>query len=196
MIHPTADVSPQAQIGEGTRVWHDVQIRERAKIGRNCILGKNVYIDFEVSIGDHVKIQNNSSVYHGVTIEDGVFIGPHVCLTNDKFPRAITPTGTLKGGEDWEVGRILVKYGASLGAGAVIVTGVVIGRFALVGAGAVVTKDVPNHGLVVGNPAVLVGYVCKCGRRLEPLEEQPDPRAQAMRCNSCGLEYSVEEEML
>lgn len=186
MIHPTADVSPRAIIGEGTRIWHQAQVREGARIGRNCIIGKNVYIDFDVTIGDNVKIQNNASIYHGATIEDGVFIGPHVCLTNDKFPRAINPDGTLKGGADWEVGRIVLRYGCSIGAGAVVVTGVTIGRWAVVGAGAVVTHDVPDHGLVVGNPARLVGYVCTCGRRLAPAE------GGRMRCPTCGREFELE----
>lgn len=189
MVHPTADVSPSAQIGEGTKIWHQAQVREGARIGRNCVIGKNVYIDFDVSIGDNVKIQNNVSVYHGATIEDGVFLGPHCCLTNDKFPRAITPTGQLKSGDDWEVGQILVKYGAAVGAGAVIVTGVVIGRFAMVGAGAVVTKDVPDHGLVTGNPARLVGYICACGQRLAPAEE--DKETMTMYCRACGAEYQI-----
>ena len=192
MIHPTAEVSPKAQIGEGTRIWHHAQVREGAKIGRNCIIGKNVYIDFDVTIGDNVKIQNNASVYHGATVEDGVFIGPHACLTNDKIPRAITPTGQLKGSQDWEVGRILVKYGASIGAGAVILPNVTIGRFAMVGAGAVVTRDVPDHGLVVGNPARLVGYVCRCGRRLQP--QGVKDRKMRMMCDVCNEEYEFLQE--
>ncbi len=189
MIHPSADVSPRATVGEGTRVWHQAQVREGARIGRDCIIGKNVYIDFDVTIGDHVKIQNNSSVYHGVTVEDGVFIGPHVCLTNDKFPRAINPDGTLKGGSDWEVGRIVLRHGCALGAGSIIVTGVTIGRWAMVGAGAVVTRDVPDHGLVAGNPARLIGYVCACGHRLGPATEGSPLR----RCTHCGIEVNLEE---
>jgi acetyltransferase-like isoleucine patch superfamily enzyme len=192
MIHPTAEVSPKAQIGEGTRIWHHAQVREGAKIGRNCIIGKNVYIDFDVTIGDNVKIQNNASVYHGATIEDGVFIGPHACLTNDKIPRAITPAGELKGSQDWEVGRILVKYGASIGAGAVILPNVTIGRFAMVGAGAVVTRDVPDHGLVVGNPARLVGYVCRCGRRLRL--QGVRGQKMLMVCEVCNEEYEFPQE--
>jgi len=187
MIHPTADVSPRAQVGEGTKIWHQAQVREGARIGQECVIGKNVYIDFDVSIGNRVKIQNNASVYHGVTVEDGVLVGPHACMTNDRFPRAITPAGELKGGADWEGGQILLRYGCSIGAGAVIVTGVVVGRFAMVGAGAVVTRDVPDHGLVMGNPARLVGYVCACGRRLVAAEK-------AMRCPACGTEYPLEEK--
>lgn len=170
-IHPTADVSPRATLGEGTRVWHEAQVREDAVIGRNCILGKGVYIDFGVQIGDNVKIQNRSSVYHGVTLESGVFVGPHVIFTNDLLPRAVNSDGTLKSDSDWELGRILVKEGASLGAGAIIVAGVTVGRWAMVGAGAVVTRDVPDHGLVYGNPARLRGYVCPCGHKLEQRED-------------------------
>ena len=108
-IHPTADVSPQASIGEGTSIWHYCQVREGAKIGAQCILGKNVYVDLNAQIGDRVKIQNNCSVYHGATIEDGVFLGPHVVLTNDLYPRAINPDRALKGHVDWDVGPIAIR---------------------------------------------------------------------------------------
>ena len=164
-IHPTAEVSQAAEIGEGTRVWSNVQIRERARIGRNCIIGRNSYIDFDVTIGDNVKIQNNASLYVGLTVEDGVFIGPHVIFTNDKLPRAINPNGTLKSAADWHVGTTLVRYGAAIGAGTVVVTGVTIGRWALVGSGSVVTKDVPDHAVVVGNPGRILGYVSATGVR-------------------------------
>jgi UDP-2-acetamido-3-amino-2,3-dideoxy-glucuronate N-acetyltransferase len=175
-IHPTAEVSPLATVGEGTRIWHQAQVRERARIGRSCIIGKGVYIDSDVVVGDRVKIQNGVSIYHGVTIEDGVFIGPHACLANDKLPRAITPDGELKRDADWQVGRILVQYGASIGAGAIILPGVTVGRFAMVGAGAVVTRDVAAHALVVGNPARRVGSVCACGHRLQR-SAPPETRA-------------------
>jgi UDP-2-acetamido-3-amino-2,3-dideoxy-glucuronate N-acetyltransferase len=165
-IHPSADVSPKAKIGENTRVWHQVQIREGAKIGENCILGKGVYVDFDVVIGRNVKIQNGCFVFHGAALEDGVFLGPGVILTNDKNPRAINPDGSLKKDNDWEVGKTLIKRGASLGAGSIILPGVTVGEFAMAGAGAVVTKDVPPHALVVGTPARLIGFVCDCGARL------------------------------
>lgn len=170
-IHPSAEVSPAAEIGEGTRVWHGAQIRERARLGKSCIVAKNVYIDFEVQIGDCVKIQNNSSLYHGLVVEDGVFIGPHVIFTNDRIPRAVNPDGTLKGASDWEVGRTLIKRGASIGAGAIIVTGVTVGEWALCGAGAVVTRDVPAHAIVVGNPARVLGYLSAGGVRCATQEE-------------------------
>lgn len=198
LIHPSAEVSPRAQIGQGTRVWHHCQVREGARIGHSCIIGKGVYIDFEVSIGDLVKIQNGASIYRGATVEDGAFIGPNACLTNDRLPRAITPEGQLKGSADWQVGPILVQRGASIGAGAVILPGVTIGAWAMVGSGAIVTKDVPPHGLVVGNPARLVGYVCACGHRLN-LESATEPAAvdlvdgstRLYTCVSCGREYTL-----
>jgi acetyltransferase-like isoleucine patch superfamily enzyme len=189
MIHPTADVSPQAEVGPGTRIWHQAQVRERARIGTNCIVGKGVYIDFGVHIGDNVKIQNGVFVYHGVTIEDGVFVGPRVCFTNDMFPRAITPDGMLKSDADWEVGTILIRYGAALGAGAIILPNVTVGRFALVGAGAVVTRDVPDQGLVLGNPARLAGFVCRCGRRLNERERRDS--LLVMDCPACGSSYEL-----
>lgn len=188
-IHETAEVSERAHIGEDTKVWHQAQIRENARLGANCIIGKGVYIDFGVVIGSKVKIQNGASVYHGVTIEDGVFIGPGACLTNDKYPRAITPAGDLKRDDDWEVEPITVKHGASVGAGAVVLPGVVVGRFAMIGAGAVVTRDVPDHGLVQGNPARLVGFVCKCGRQLE--ERGTEHEIAQMWCPHCEVCYNI-----
>lgn len=186
-IHPTADVSPQAVIGEGTSIWNQVQVREGAVIGTNCVISKDVYIDAGVHIGSNVKIQNGVSVYHGVTIEDGVFVGPHVCFTNDKYPRAINPDGTLKGAEDWIVSETRIGYGAALGARAVILPGVSVGRWAMVAAGAVVTRDVPDYGLVVGHPARLKGFVCPCGARLA----RADLRA---RCPKCGTEIALTAE--
>jgi UDP-2-acetamido-3-amino-2,3-dideoxy-glucuronate N-acetyltransferase len=164
-IHPQADVSPEANIGHSSFIWRNAQVREQAQLGHHCIVGQNAYIDFEVVIGDNVKIQNNASLYHGLELEDGVFVGPHVIFTNDRVPRAINPDGTLKSADDWEVGRTRVCYGAAIGAGCVIVTGVTIGRWAMIGSGAVVTKDVPDHALVVGNPAHILGYVSAKGVR-------------------------------
>ena len=188
-IHPTADVSPQAHIGEGTSIWHQAQVREDVHIGSGCILGKGVYVDFGVRIGDNVKVQNYVSIFHGVTIEDGVFVGPHVCFTNDKLPRAVSPDGALKGGEDWEVGHILIKQGAALGANSTILPEVVVGEWAMVGAGAVVTENVPPYGLVVGNPAQLVGFVCPCGVRLMEGETVGDS-VQAV-CSKCARVVAV-----
>lgn len=171
-IHPTADVSPEATIGEGSSVWHHAQIRENATIGTECIIGKGVYIGEGVSIGSRVKIQNYVSVYEGLTIEDGVMVGPHVCFTNDMLPRAIQPDGSLKGADDWTLTSTLVRTGAGLGANSTIRCGITIGRWALVGAGSVVTKNVPDYGLVYGNPARLHGFVCPHGHRLSLLSEE------------------------
>jgi len=198
-IHPTAEVSPLATVGEGTRIWHQAQVREGARIGRWCIIGKGAYIGVDVAIGDRVKIQNGASVYHGSTIEDGAFIGPHACLTNDKRPRAITPEGQIKQDQDWQVTPILIRRGASIGAGAVILPGVTVGCFAMVGAGAVVTKDVVPHGLVVGNPARLVGFVCACGHNLAEesgtqavsIADQALTVSRHFSCPACGREYTL-----
>ncbi len=188
-IHPTADVSDRAQIGPGTSIWHQCQVREDAQIGQNCILGKGVYVDFGVRLGNNVKVQNYVSIYHGVEIEDGVFVGPHVCFTNDNLPRAVNPDGSLKAADDWVLGRIVVKRGAALGANATILPKVVIGEWAMVGAGAVVTKDVPAHGLVVGNPARLIGFVCACGRRLVADHEEGDN--MLAQCPNCHAILSI-----
>jgi UDP-2-acetamido-3-amino-2,3-dideoxy-glucuronate N-acetyltransferase len=165
-IHPTADVAEEAIIGDGTRIWHQVQVRGGAVIGDNCILGKGVYVDANVHIGNNVKIQNYVSVYDGVTLEDGVFVGPHVCFTNDLRPRAINPDGSIKAAEDWTLTATLIRRGAALGANSTIRCGVTVGEWAMVGSVSVVTRDVPNYGLVYGNPARLQGYVCPCGSRL------------------------------
>lgn len=191
MIHPTAEVSPQARVGPNTRVWHYAHIREDAEIGDECVIGRNVYVEDGVVIGNRVKLQNNVSVYRGVTLEDGVFVGPHATFTNDLYPRAINPDGTLKGLDDWSVTATRVCRGAAIGAGAVIVCGTTIGPFALVGAGAVVARDVPAHGLVVGNPARLIGHVCACARRLRAATAAGG-RA-TLRCTHCQLDYDPEQ---
>ena len=188
-IHPTADVSSAAEIGDETRVWHQAQVREGARIGRECILGKGVYVDYGVRIGDRVKIQNRASVYHGVTIEDGVFVGPHVVFTNDRFPRAVTPEGRLKGDADWEVSPTTVKEGASVGAGSIILPGLTIGRFAMIGAGSVVTHDVPDHAIVFGSPARVHGSACTCGKTLGEADG-------GWICPACGRRYVAGESGL
>jgi acetyltransferase-like isoleucine patch superfamily enzyme len=169
-------------VGPRTRIWHQAQVREGARIGARCIVGKGAYVDLNVAIGDNVKIQNGVYVYHGVTVEDGVFLGPGAILTNDKLPRAINPDGTLKSDADWEVSPTVIRRGASIGAGAVILPGVTVGEFAMVGAGSVVTRDVPAHGLVYGNPARLYGYVCRCGQRMS---QQDSHQWKCEVCNEC-----------
>ena len=183
-VHPTAEISPDAHIGAGTRIWGQVQVREHAQIGKTCNIGKGVYIDAHVRIGSNVKIQNHVSVFEGVTLEDGVFIGPHVCFTNDLLPRAISPDGKLKSADDWKITPTLVKFGAAIGAGSVIICGITIGEFALIGAGSVVTRDVSPHALVFGNPAHQQGYVCHCARRLSDIQEQ-DGKLKGI-CVTCG----------
>ena len=187
MIHPTADVSPDARVGAGTRIWSGVQVREGAVVGSDCSIGKDVYIDKGVVIGDRVKIQNHASLYRGLTIEDGVFIGPHVAFTNDRYPRTITPDGRVQTDDDWQVEATLVRHGASIGAGSVVVSGVTIGRWAMVGAGSVVTRDVPDQALVKGNPARVTGYVCECGKPLGLDASGSDK----WRCPACGAAYDL-----
>jgi acetyltransferase-like isoleucine patch superfamily enzyme len=189
-IHPTADVSPKATIGHGTRIWHQAQVREGAHIGPNCIIGKGVYVDFGVSIGANSKLQNGVYIYHGVMIEDGVFLGPGVILTNDRLPRAINPDGSLKSDADWQVSPINIKLGASLGAGVIVLPGVTIGPFAMVGAGTVVTRDVPSHGLVFGDPGRLHGFVCRCGQVLAKSGSQSEEdKPHVWLCSTCGDRY-------
>lgn len=158
-VHPTAEVSEKASIGEGTKIWHGCHIRENAKIGTHCVLSKDVYIDQDVQIGNRVKIQNGVSVYKGVTIEDDAFLGPHCVFTNDLRPRSSSTS--------WKIIPTQIRKGASVGAGSVIVCGVDLGSYCMVGAGTVVTKSIPPHALVVGNPGKIVGYVCVCGQKLE-----------------------------
>ncbi len=158
-IHPTAEVSPQAIIGDGTSIWHWVQVREGSRIGARCVLGKDVYVDKDVVVGDDCKIENFATLYLGLTVGNRVFVGPHVCFTNDTYPRAVSP--------DWHVVPTKVEDGASIGANVTVLCGITIGRGAMVAAGAVVTKDVPSHALVAGVPAKRIGWVCECGRPLD-----------------------------
>jgi len=163
---PSADVSETATIGDGCKIWHLAQVREGASLGEGCIIGRGAYIGTGVSIGAHCKIQNYALIYEPAVLEEGVFIGPAAALTNDKFPRAINPNGSLKSGDDWHAEGVIVRRGAAIGAQAVVVPGVEIGAWSMVGAGAVVTEDVPAHALVVGVPARQVGWVGKSGQTL------------------------------
>lgn len=178
--HQTAIIDDGAQIGEGTKIWHYSHICAGARIGQGCSLGQNVYVDNGATVGNHCKIQNNGNVYSGVTLEDYVFLGPSMTFTNVKTPRCLYPT------EAEHYSKTLVQYGASIGAQAVVICGVTIGRHALVGSGSVVTRDVPDYALVVGNPARQIGWVCKCGQRLQ----------EDFICRGCGKRYILEDEKL
>lgn len=193
-IHPSAEVSERAEIGEETCIWNQAQVREGAQIGRNCVVGKGVYVDSGVVLGNNVKVQNYACIYHGVTIEDGVFCGPHCVFTNDKRPRAINADGSLKAADDWELTPTRVKRGASIGANAVIVCGVTIGEWAMIGAGSVVSHGVPDYGLVWGNPACLHGFVCPCGHRLQGNRETRrlgEREMVRLKCQKCGAQIEV-----
>jgi UDP-2-acetamido-3-amino-2,3-dideoxy-glucuronate N-acetyltransferase len=165
-VHATADVDERATIGAGTSVWHLAQIREHARLGRWCIVGRGAYVGPGVIIGDNVKLQNYALVYEPARLEDGVFIGPAAVLTNDLHPRSVDVTGKLKRPDDWDAAGVIVREGASLGARVVVIAGRVIGRWAVVAAGAVVTRDVPDFALVAGVPARQVGWVGRAGVRL------------------------------
>ena len=155
-VHETAIVEDGAEIGDGTSVWHHAHVRGGARIGKDCVIGKNVYVDIHAVMGDRCKVQNNVSVYHGVHIGDDVFVGPSATFTNDLVPRAFNAT--------WQVVDTHVHNGASIGANATIVCGVTLGEYSMVAAGATVTRDVAAHQLVAGTPARHLGWVCRCGK--------------------------------
>ena len=193
-VHATADLETDVVVGPRTSVWHRAQIRTGARIGADCVIGRDAFIDEGVTLGDRVKVQNLALVYHGVTVEDGVFIGPNAILTNDRYPRAITSTGELARAADWQVSPIVLRHGCSIGAGAVVVAGIDVGRFATVGAGAVVTRTVADHALVAGNPARRLGWVCDCGQRLiDGATGTPAPASPSsdvdLLCTACQRHY-------
>ena len=179
-VHESSYVDDGVEIGEGTKIWHFCHIQSGAKIGKNCTIGQTVYIGSNVHIGNDVKIQNNVSVYEGVTLEDGVFCGPSCVFTNDLTPRAKYPKGSAN------YKKTLVKTGASIGANATIVCGHTVGEWALIGAGAVVTTNVPAHALMLGVPAVRKGWVCECGELLK----------EGLSCKACSRKYEETENGL
>jgi UDP-2-acetamido-3-amino-2,3-dideoxy-glucuronate N-acetyltransferase len=182
-IVDTADVDDRATIGDGSSVWHLAQVREHAILGENCIVGRGAYIGTGVRMGDNCKVQNYALVYEPAVLEAGVFVGPAVVLTNDTFPRSVNPDGSLKSGADWEAVGVTLREGASVGARAVCVAPVTVGRWATVAAGAVVTKDVPDFALVAGVPARRIKWV---GRAGVPLDEAGDG---LWRCPTTGEMY-------
>ena len=182
-VRPSADVDPTAVLGDGTTVWDLATVREHAVLGRDCIVGRGAYLDDHVVLGDRVKIQNQALVYAPARLGDGVFIGPAVVLTNDRYPRSVTPAGRLKRAADWVAEGVEIDEGASVGARAVVVAGVRIGRYAMVGAGAVVTRDVPDFALVLGVPARFAGWVGRAGVPLEAVD------GGRWRCPDTGETY-------
>ncbi|MDQ1745885.1 MAG: UDP-2-acetamido-3-amino-2,3-dideoxy-glucuronate N-acetyltransferase [Frankiaceae bacterium] len=182
----SADVDDRAELGDGTTVWHLAQVREGARLGRDCIVGRGAYVGTGVQMGDNCKLQNYALVYEPAVLENGVFVGPAAVLTNDLYPRSIDPDGKLKRGDDWDAVGVTIREGASVGARAVCVAPVTIGRWATVAAGAVVTKDVPDFALVAGVPARRIRWV---GRAGVPLEETGDGRWRCPRTGQLHQEY-------
>jgi len=182
----SADVDDRAELGDGTTVWHLAQVREGARLGRDCIVGRGAYVGTGVQMGDNCKLQNYALVYEPAVLEDGVFVGPAAVLTNDLYPRAIDPDGKLKRGDDWDAVGVTIREGASIGARAVCVAPVTIGRWATVAAGAVVVKDVPDFALVAGVPARRLRWV---GRAGVPLEETEDGRWRCPRTGRLHVEH-------
>lgn len=170
-ILPSADVDSSAILGDGSSIWHLAQIRDGVVLGKNCIIGRGAYIGSGVTLGDNCKVQNYALVYEPAALGTGVFIGPAAVLTNDQYPRAVNPDLSLKSGSDWEAVGVTIHEGASIGARAVCIAPVTIGKWALVAAGAVVTKDVPNFALVAGVPAKRIRWVGRAGAPLEDIGE-------------------------
>jgi len=181
-VHESSYVDENVQIGEGTKIWHFSHVQSGAKIGKNCSIGQNVNIGNNVIIGNNVKIQNNVSIYEGVILEDYVFCGPSMVFTNILNPRSEYPQ---RGSEFYK--KTLIKRGASLGANSTIICGNMIGKCAFIGAGAVITKDIPDYALVVGNPAKIIGWMCACGKKLSLSDDRDSD--EAAKCDKCGRNY-------
>ena len=180
-VDATAVVEPGAELGDDVVIWQYSKVRSGARVGAETKIGGGVYVGADVSVGRRCKIENGAQVFEGAALAAGVFVGPGVILTNDRIPRAVTPDGVLKTADHWEVTGVTVDEGASLGAGVIVVAGVRVGRWAMVGAGAVVTTDVPDHALVLGVPGRRIGWVCRCGHRLPA----------SGTCPACGRRYDV-----
>lgn len=184
-MHETAIVDQGATIGTDTKIWHFSHVREESKIGRDCSLGQNVYIDSKVKIGSHVKIQNNVSVYQGVTLEDYVFCGPSMVFTNVKTPRCAYPK------DESQYETTLVQEGSTIGANVTIICGSTLGKHCMIGAGSVITRNIPDFALCVGNPCEQVGWACECGE----LNKQRDG-FKTWNCPNCGTQYKLIEDRL
>ncbi|HEY6748319.1 MAG TPA: acyltransferase [Mycobacteriales bacterium] len=182
-VHPSAEVEDGARIGPGSTVWQLAHVRAGASVGAGCTLGRGVFVDEDVILGDRVKVQNYALLYRPARIEDGVFVGPAVVLTNDVYPRAVNPDGSTKTVADWQAVGVTLRQGCAVGARSVLLPGVTVGRWAMVAAGSVVIRDVPDHALVVGVPARHRGWVGRYGR---PLQSAGDGRH---RCPETGEEY-------
>ncbi len=180
--HPSAEVSPESEIGNNTKIWHNSQIMPGSKIGKNCTIGHNILVATGAVIGDSVKIQSNTDVWDGVVLQDYVFVGPSVVFTNVLNPRAEFPKTKE------ERLKTLVREGATIGANATIICNHTIGKSAFIGAGAVVASDIPDYALAVGNPAKIIGWVCECGERIFNKNESE------CSCNNCGKNYKKQEE--
>jgi UDP-2-acetamido-3-amino-2,3-dideoxy-glucuronate N-acetyltransferase len=186
-VHESSYVDDPCEIGAGTKIWHFSHVMKNSRIGRNCNIGQNVVISPRCIVGDNVKIQNNVSVYTGVILEDDVFCGPSMVFTN-----VINPRSHVERKDEYRT--TLVKRGATIGANATVVCGVTLGRYAFIGAGAVVTRDVPDFAMVYGNPARLRGWSCACGVKLD-LDADP-PSGSAVACGSCAAQYRYESGTL
>ncbi len=189
-IHPTAVVSPLSKVAPTAVVWHNAQVREGANIGERCVIGSGAYIGVGVLVGEDSKIQNHALIYEPASIAAGVFVGPGVVLTNDHNPRALNTDGRQKTGKDWEPTGVTVEYGASIGARSVCIAPLTIGKWSMIGAGSVVTRDVPNYALMVGSPARQIGWVGESGERLVQIEKT------LFRCAKTGRTYKLEEGVL
>jgi acetyltransferase-like isoleucine patch superfamily enzyme len=175
-VHETAEIATDSRIGQGTRVWHQAQVRDGVRVGENCVIGKGVYVDSNIIIGDNVKIQNRASLFLKVVVENNVNIGPHVCFSRDREPnQPESPKGLIT----------LVKHHANIGSGSVVRPGIEIGAYSVIGSSSVVVEDVPSQAYVVGNPAQIVGYVCTCGRKLSQETEQ-----NRWHCSVCNQDYN------
>lgn len=184
-IHPTADVPVGAVVGEGTKVWHQAQLMDGATVGRDCTIGKGAFLSGTAVLGDLVKVGNAANVM-GARVADAAFIGPQAYLMEDPRPRATNADGSRRGPGDWHAAPVTVLRGATIGGGALVLPGVTVGEWAMVAAGSVVHRDVPGHGLVAGNPARQVGWVCSCGETLD----------EALRCPACGRSHALDDERL